>query len=364
MERLHTSILNLLRYGGLHPVKTTNNLNTALCSKWLVLWTAALQLVNVISVVHILIILARFSSLDMFLVVVWNAAYCLITIIIPTSFFCNNKNIATFYRKIDKILINRSINRLQINIRSKLMIFIFVLGKIVYIIGISLDVSIACGSTHLHKILKGHLSVIFVTFHGFFIVSLCYIIFITYMIILEEYFTLCQVNLEELFNGTPSSIRQNSLALPEQSDDALTNSDENLTSVHSIDLTPSYNFKPYKLFIKTMHIPTNSAFPETSVSIERIDPFVQHLQLIHASVLEVYNIYELLMSFLGFPLLYLTFYCTSTICISSYSIWVIISSDKVDICSAVNLFIHISISVMDLVILTTFPHILDEKAST
>ena len=245
------------------------------------------------------------------------------------------------------------------------MIFLFVTVKIVHVIGIVLDTFFECGSsTHFQVVITGQISFKFICFYGFFIETLCNIIFITYMIILEDYFTLCQVNLERLFSGTQFSICQNSLTLPEENDHASTSSDENLPSAHSIDLTPTHDLNQCRLFSKSVRVPIKSAFTQTCLTDENMDQFLQNMQLIHASVLEVYNTYELLMSFLGFPLLYFTFYVASSVCFSTFSFMTIITSDKVDICTAVNLFVYCLTSLLNFLLLTTFPHSLDQKASS
>ena len=364
MESLHKSIHILLRYGGLYPA---NNSNPVIPSVWLVLWTIVLQLMNALFVIRFLMLLTA-KSFHGYLVIVMDTTYCLATIMIPLNFYCNFNNIATFYRKMNKILLIRSINRLQISSRSKqIIIFLFVIARFYQVIGMILDKFYTCGNnTYYQETLGKELSATFLTFHTFFIETLCYIIFITYMIILEDYFTICQVNLEGLFSGRQFSICQNSLALPDENDSASTStsSDGSFSSVHSIDLTPTQDLNPCRLFTNSLRVPTESAFTQTSRTVENMDQFFQHMQLMHASVLKVHNIYELLMSFLGFPLLYFTFYCTCSLCVATYSFVVIIISDQVNICSAVNLFLYCSTTLLNLVCLTTFPLTLDQKASS
>ena len=128
MEKLHTASIYLLRYGGMHPVKTANRLSLSL---GLFIWTVFLQLMLQPANVYYLMYNTEFTNLNTFLLSMWEIMFVFASILIPIHFFCHANKIVAVNSKLDKIIKICSINSLKMSIESKFKIFLVLLMRII-----------------------------------------------------------------------------------------------------------------------------------------------------------------------------------------------------------------------------------------
>ena len=144
MEKLHTTTIYFLRYGGMHPIKTANRISISL---GLFLWTVFLQMMLQPANVYYLINKMKITSLNEFLLCVWHITFVLASILIPIHFFSHANKIVAVNSKLDEIIKICSINSLKMNIESKFKIFLVLLMRIIvtflivllHIIGADID---------------------------------------------------------------------------------------------------------------------------------------------------------------------------------------------------------------------------------
>ena len=366
MESLHAATIFLLRYGGMHPFKTTSGSDQPRISVGLLLWTVFLQLVNALSFVHYMTQIGTFNSLHTFIGYVWQITWGFTTILVPIHFLCHAKKIAAVNRQINKIISICSIQRLKLNIKSKLMIYFLVFGKIIPITCNALD-SVTCRiseyGTPISKI-----TFTFIAYHAFFIEAVTSFIFAVYLSILVEYFSLFDASLGELFDGmqisvTPMEEYNDTPSNPELyplNGNKSTIAQHSVQSLKTTDILPNScpiydDTKCSELYAKSLR--TNTVSTQTDDNNANILDFFQILEETHASIFEVYKIYEGYESILGFPLLFFTFFYTITCCASSYT--------ALEIDMGVTCFILLTLSskimFLNFVLLTSIPHTLNEK---
>ena len=384
MESLHAATLYLLRFGGMHPFKTKQNLNQIKISECLVLWTVFLQLINALSVMYIFLYRTNITSLHTFLSWVGCISFVIITILLPMHFMCHAKEIAAANRRINNILGMFSINSLKISNKSKLTIFLLVIVKIIYI---SLIVYVfhfldclGFNSTIVSKIANR-----FVDYHAILLDAISSFIFVIYLTILEEYFGYYDVCLGELFDGRRYFIGKisvitmrdynykfnNAAIYPIDVDKSINAQEEvnrSKTRNSLPNLCPTNQPKLSKQFTKSLRIrvPKRSkaltfSHVGTQICVDDayMQDFFQNFEKINASILEVYEIYELYKCIFGFPLLYLMIVTTIDCCSSSYLALVGLR----DNCNPVIFMLIPLVQVINFILLTMVPHTLDDKVS-
>ena len=375
MERLHTATIFLLRYGGMHPFKTTEGSDQLRISVGLLLWTVFLQLVNALSFVPYMIRYGTFDSLDTLISCVWNLSWGLTNILVPIHFLCQAKQITAVNRQIKKMILICSIQRLKLNIKCKLMILFMVVGKIIPITCSVLN-PFTCRSSQFDTPIT-IIAFIIIDFYAFIVEAVTCFIFVVCLNILAEYFNLFDANLEELFNRM--QIKRILVTPMEENNVTPTNPDlypldDNKStfaqlSVHSLKTTdtlpnsyPTHDPKCSQLRTKSLRMRTNINSTQAHVNNANMLDFFRILEETHVSIFEVYEIYDVYESILGFPFLYFTFFYTITCCASVYTVLYGSHSDNGATCFII-LILQCLILFLNFVLLTSVPRTLDGKVS-
>ena len=377
MEKLHATTLYLLRFGGMYPFKTNKYPNQIQISVWLLLWTLFLQLMNALSAMHYLVNNSNISSLHTFLKWVWNASWKLITILIPIHFMCHAKEIATVNRRIINVLemCSCSINSLKMSIKIKLILTLSVIAQI-FNAFVSVYIQTLLNCVHYDYGIVSKLTTIYLDCYALLVFTTCSLIFVMYLAILEEYFRYNDSCLRELFGGEQYFIRQIPIIPTKVYGDKPKNAATHPIGVHkSIHPHQSVNriktrstlpcprqtkdSRPGQLFTKAPRVRAKNVGTRTRVHDADTQDFIQNLGKIHASIFELYDIYELLKCILGFPLLCLIIVIMIDGCASTYvavvglranctpTIWIMLPLSHIFIIS----------------LIATVPHTLDDKVS-
>ena len=114
-------------------------------------------------------------------------------------------------------------------------------------------------------------------------------------------------------------------------------------------------------FIKSRQIRNKTVIKQPCVPNENIERFFQRLEIVHGSIFEVYNIYQLYKSILGIPMLCMTISYTMSFICMSYQVVTFIASGNIS-----QALIPTLISILyffNLLALATLPKNLEEKVS-
>ena len=373
MEQLLAAILYLFRFGGMHPFKTKQHLNQIKISVWFLLWTLLLQLMYALNVMNFLLNNSNISSLHTFLTWLWYTSWMLFPILIPIHFMYHAKKIAAVNRRINNVLGMCSINNLKMSNQIKLVIMLVVLLKILHISVSVYNHTLQNCYTYEYGFVS-RLAAIYYDCYSFFIYTISFLIFVMYLAILEEYFSYYDSCLGELFGKRQYFIGQISIIPTEVSSDKPKIADTHPIGVHrSIHPQESVNRTrstlPY--LRQTNDSRPSQQFPrsraknvttKTRVHDANIQDFIENLEKIHASIFELYNIYELLKCILGFPLLYLIIVITINNCASTYT--TVIGLRGVDCTLAMWIWLLLPLShTFNILLITIVPHTLDDKVS-
>ena len=368
MEKLHTASIYLLRYGGMHPVKTANRISISL---GLLLWTVVLQMMLQLANGYYIMshLSPKITSLNGFLFYVWDITFVFSSIFIPIHFFCHANKIVTVNSKLDEIIKICSISSLKMSIESKVRIFLLILMRIIITFLIVFMAIIGDDNDYIH---------IFVQFNIAVINTIAYQIFAIYLTILTEYFKIDETRIADYFDRMRSSINHISVATMEYFDDTQTNplgvdtsnhAQQSLYrqySINAIKALPRPTSRPYhdstssQLFMRTLQTPDKAVYTQTHDLDDNMQDFFQKLDRIHDSIFEIHNIYNLCKSILGFPILYLTICDTIDLCAGTYAIYLI---KDMSCCSFIPMALFQIATLLNAALLTTFPRNLDQKAS-
>ena len=367
MENLQTAAMYLLRYGGMHPIKTANRISISL---GLLLWTIFLQVMLQLANVYYLMFTTKFSTLNGFLTYAWDIAFVLSSILIPIHFFCHADKIFAVNSKLDEIIKICSMNNLKMSIESKFRIFLVMLMRIIVtflivflqIIGEEIDY------------IK-----IFVRVNTNVINAIVYLIFATYLTILTEYFRIDEARIADHFDRIRSSTNYISVAKIEDFDEMPINPPLGVDTsrlaqqslyrqynINAINVLPGPSSRPCdstskQLCRRSLQTQDQTASTQTHDFDENMEDFFQKLDRIHNSISEVQNIYNLCISILGFPMLQSTIWSTIGLSGGAYAIYLMTGVSNA--CCFVPLVLLQIATLLNTALLTTFPSNLDQKAS-
>ena len=375
MEQLHAATLHLLRFGGMHPFKTTQPLNQIKISVRLVLWTLLLQLMYALITVYYLVYKSSVSSLHTFLTWVWTTAWALYPILIPIHFLYHAKEIAAACTRINNVSGMCSVNNLKMSIKIKLIIILLVLQTI-YKFSVSVYIHTSLNCYNYEHAFVSRLIRIYANFYSLFIYVISSLIFVIYLAILEEYFSYHDSCLKELFDRRqcinrqipviPTRVYSDKPKIAATHPIGVQKSIHPQQSVNRIKTRRTLSYprqtndsRPSQQFTKSPRIRAKNVSTKTHVHHANMQDFIRYMEKIHASIFELYSIYELLKCIFGFPLLYMTIVITINSCASTYSFVV---GSRVNCTSAI-LITRSLIPIFNILLITIVPHALDDKVS-
>ena len=367
MEKLHTTTIYLLRYGGMHPIKTANPISISL---GLLLWTVVLQMMLQLANVYYMMYHTKFTTLNKFLSYVWDITWAFGSILIPIHFFCHANKIVAVNSKLDKIIKICSINSLKMSIESKFKIFLALLMRIIVTFIIVFMSFIGEDINYIKIFVQVNITVN---------ITITYLIFAIYLTILTEYLRIDEARIADHFDRMRSSINHISVVTIEDFDDTPANplgvDRSNLAqqslyrqySTNAITTLPGSSSRPYNdstssqlaVIMRSLPTPDKEACTQTRHFDDNMQDFFQKMNRIHDSIFEVHNIYNLCISILGFPILYFTIFITVGLCAGTYTTIYISECSRYFVPMVL---IQIA-NLLDTALLTTFPRNLDQKAS-
>ena len=407
MEKLQTTTVHLLRYGGLYPFKKTNRSNHPRLSVWLALWTVFLNLMAALSCIHVMRQSVMFSSLQTFLdPFLLKNTWSLASFLIPLHFVFHARKITALNIKLDNIIAICSIHSSKFFVANKLKIILLIFVKIINLFN-STSYLVIDGYFD-SQITNMKLSTIIVEYHVVLIEIIITFMFAMHLTIMAGYLQLCNTRLE-LFDGMISFTRQISELATEEDDEISTRlglhpfglhsssiaevtteeHDEASTrlglqhpfaphsssfveeAAYSIGTTNTLFFsaqlsEPSQLFTelklsqlkKSLQTRVNTVGTQTRDLDENTAVFFQKLEVIHASIFEAYDTYQLYICVLGFPILYFTFVTGAGFLASAYRITELDLEYSYPIVTYVSIFIT---NLMNFALLTAFPQTVDQK---
>ena len=211
MEKLNTATIYLLRYGGMHPFKTASPISISL---GLFLWTVLLQVILQLANVYYLMYNRKITSLNSFLLYVWDITFVFASILFPIHFFCHANKIVAVNSKLDEIIKICSINSLKMSIESKFKVFLVILMGIIRTF---LIVCMAIIGEDIDYIR------IFVLVNITIINTITQLMFAIFLTILTEYIRIDEARIADHFDRMRSSINRISEVTIEDFDDMPTN---------------------------------------------------------------------------------------------------------------------------------------------